>query len=145
MKNKFLIISLLFLVFYVFAFQGSRGIFESTEGRYANVAYVMLKTGDWVHPKLNIEQPHWTKPPMYYWTTALSMKMFGLNTFAVRFVGAFAFLLSILLVFQLGKIFVPQRPWLAGIIYATCIMPFGASNAVSTDGLLGLFETAAMT
>lgn len=135
----------MFLVFYVFAFQGSRGIFESTEGRYADVAYVMLKTGDWVHPKLNIEQPHWTKPPLYYWTTALSMKMFGLNTFAVRFVGAFAFLLSILLVFRLGKIFVPRRPWLAGIVYATCIMPFGASNAVSTDGLLGLFETAAMT
>jgi len=144
-KNKFLIVSLLFLVFYVFAFQGSRGIFESTEGRYANVAYVMLKTGDWIHPKLNIEQPHWTKPPLYYWTTALSMKMFGQNTFAVRFPGALAFLLSILLVFQLGKIFVPRRPWLAGIIYATCIMPFGASNAVSTDGLLGLFETAAMT
>ena len=144
MKNKFLIVGLLFLVFYVFAFQGSRGIFESTEGRYANVSYVMLKTGDWIHPKLHKEQPHWTKPPMYYWTTALSMKMFGRNTFAVRFVGAFAFLWSILLVFRLGKIFVPGRPWLAAIVYATCIVPFGASNAISTDGLLGLFETAAM-
>lgn len=133
------------LLFFVFAFQGKRGIFESTEGRYANVAYIMLKSGDWLHPMLNFEQSHWTKPPMYYWAEAASMKAFGLTTFAVRFPNALAFFLSILLVFQLGKIFSPKRPWLASVIYASFLMPLAASNAISTDGLLALFETGGMT
>lgn len=145
MKRTLFIFSFLLLLCFVFLFQGKRGIFESTEGRYANVAYVMLKTNDWVHPKLNLEQPLWTKPPMYYWTIALSMKTFGQNTFAIRFPGALSFLLTLILVFQLGKVFFPLRPWLPSFIYATSFMPFAASNAISTDGLLCLFETAGMT
>jgi len=145
MKRKLFIFCIPLLLFFAFAFQGERGIFESTEGRYANVAYIMLKSGDWLHPMLNFEQSHWTKPPMYYWTVVASMKVFGQNTFAVRFPGALAFFLSILLVFQLGKIFSPKRPWLPSLIYASSLMPLAASNAISTDGLLALFETAGMT
>ncbi|RUT78778.1 phospholipid carrier-dependent glycosyltransferase [Ancylomarina longa] len=138
-------IVILFVIFcYIFLFQGSRGIYESTEGRYADVAYTMLTTGDWIHPKLHPEQAHWTKPPVYYWATAASLKVFGKNTFAVRFPNALAYLLTILLVGFLGRIFTPKHPWLSALIFASCLLPIAASNAISTDGVLTLFETAAM-
>ncbi|MCB1881763.1 MAG: glycosyltransferase family 39 protein [Gammaproteobacteria bacterium] len=135
---------LLVVLCYVFPFQGARGIYESTEGRYSDVAYTMLASGDWVHPKLHSEQPHWTKPPLYYWATAASLKLFGKNAFAMRFPNALAYLLTLVLVGFMGRIFTPKHPWLSALIFGTCLFPIAASNAISTDGMLTLFETAAM-
>ena len=47
------------------SFQGSRGLYESTEGRYAECARETLASGDWDDPILN-GRPHWTKPPLTY-------------------------------------------------------------------------------
>ena len=47
------------------AFQGSRGLYETTEGRYAECARETLASGDWDDPILN-GRPHWTKPPLTY-------------------------------------------------------------------------------
>ncbi|MCK4510708.1 glycosyltransferase, partial [bacterium] len=61
-----------------FAFQGSRGLYETTEGRYAESAREMLETGDWLVPRLDYE-PHWTKPPLTYWALAGGMALLGEN------------------------------------------------------------------
>ena len=45
-----------------FSFQGSRGIYETTEGRYAEAAREMVETGKYLVPTLDY-RPHWTKPP----------------------------------------------------------------------------------
>jgi len=60
-----------------FAFLGMRGIWDPDEGRYTNVALVMLDTGDWLSPMRNAETGHWTKPPMTYWLVATSVALFG--------------------------------------------------------------------
>ena len=53
------------------------------EGRYVGVAWEMLRSGDWLTPTLN-GLPFFHKPPLFYWITAASMSVLGLNEGAAR-------------------------------------------------------------
>lgn len=53
------------------------------EGRYVGVAWEMMRSGDWLVPTLN-GLPFFHKPPLFYWITAGSMSLFGLNEWAAR-------------------------------------------------------------
>ena len=123
------------------SFQGSRGLWEPDEGRYTNVALQMLHSGDFISLRRNEESLHFTKPPVTYWTIAASVATFGRTEWAVRLPIALAFVLTVLLVFRLGKSFVPDKPWLPALIYATSPVPFFAANTVNTDTMLTLMET----
>jgi 4-amino-4-deoxy-L-arabinose transferase-like glycosyltransferase len=126
------------------AFQGTRGLWEPDEGRYTNVALQMLGTGDFISLRRNSEALHFTKPPLTYWAIAASVGVLGRNEWAVRLPMALAFALTVGLVFGLGKRFVPERPWLPALIYATSPVPFLAANTVNTDTVLTAMETLAM-
>ena len=60
-----------------------RPLWEPDEGRYAEIPREMLATGDWLTPRLN-GVLYFEKPPLQYWLSALSMKLFGLNGAAAR-------------------------------------------------------------
>jgi len=136
-------ISLALLVF-ILAFQGSRGLWEPDEGRYTDVALEMLRSGDFLNPALHHEVPHFTKPPLTYWSLASSIALFGHNEWAVRLPLALAFVFTVLAVYLLGKRLVPEKPCLPALVYATSLMPFVAANVVSTDTFLTLWETVAV-
>ncbi len=53
------------------------------EGRYVGVAWEMLRSGDWLTPTLD-GLPYFHKPPLFYWITAGSLSIFGLNEWAAR-------------------------------------------------------------
>lgn len=53
------------------------------EGRYPGVAWEMLRTGMFGTPTLD-GLPYFHKPPLFYWLAAFSMKVFGMNEWAVR-------------------------------------------------------------
>lgn len=126
------------------AFQGSRGLWEPDEGRYTIVALEMLRTGDFLHPALNHETPHYTKPPLTYWAIAGSVALFGRNEWAVRLPYALAFAFAILAVGAMGRRLAVGRPVVAGLAYGVMLLPFVAANVVTTDTLLALFETLGM-
>lgn len=126
------------------AFQGARGLWEPDEGRYTNVALQMLHSGDWVSLRRNETALHFTKPPVTYWTIAASVSAFGRNEWAVRLPLALAYALTILMVFQLGKRFVPERPWWPALVYACSPIPFLAANTVNTDTMLAATEALAV-
>lgn len=123
-----------------FLFQGSRGLYSPDEGRYTAVAVEMLESGDWLHPRLHPEAPHYTKPPLTYWAIAGSVGLFGYSEFAVRLPGALAFALTCWLVFGIALVLDRGRAKVAALIYATFLMPVLASNVVSTDTLLALMS-----
>jgi 4-amino-4-deoxy-L-arabinose transferase-like glycosyltransferase len=53
-------------------------ITDPTEGRYALIAREMVTSGDWVTPRLWIEGaqvPYLGKPPLFFWETALSIRL----------------------------------------------------------------------
>ena len=126
------------------SFQGTRGLWEPDEGRYTNVALQMLHTGDFISLRRNEESLHFTKPPVTYWTIAASVTAFGRTEWAVRLPMALAFAFTVALVFQLGKRFVPDKPWLPALIYATSPVPFLAANSVNTDTMLAATEALAV-
>jgi 4-amino-4-deoxy-L-arabinose transferase-like glycosyltransferase len=137
-------LGILLLLIFTLAFQGLRGLHEPDEGRYTAVAMRMLESGDWNQPKLHWEHPHWTKPPLTYWSIAASVALFGRNEFAARLPSSLSLLLTILLMVPLGRRFTPAKPYLPAVVYASMLLPFIASNVLTTDSQLALCETAGM-
>lgn len=133
------------LVAFALVLQGARPLFDPDEGRYTAVALQMLDSGDWLTPRLHHEVPHFSKPPLTYWALASSMALFGRSEWAVRLPNALAFAATVLLVFALARRLAPARPALAALVQATSLLPFAAANVVTTDTLLALFETLAVT
>lgn len=64
-----------------------RPLANPDEGRYSEIAREMASSGDWVTPRLNGIK-YFEKPPLQYWATALSLKLFGENEYAARLYGA---------------------------------------------------------
>ncbi|GKT10243.1 glycosyltransferase family 39 protein [Desulforhabdus sp. TSK] len=128
----------------VTAFQGSRGLYESTEGRYAECAREMLVTGRFLEPTLEF-QPHWTKPPLTYWAIAAGMTLFGQNAWGARAYLVAAFCLTVLAVYRLAQYLWDRdtAPY-AALVYATAPFPLIAANTINADTLLTLWETLAM-
>lgn len=57
---------------------------DTTEARYAEIARIMLETGNWVTPMQTYGIPFWAKPPLSTWMSAFFMKLFGVNELAAR-------------------------------------------------------------
>src|SRR5688500_1206528 len=75
--------------------------FADNEGRYAEVAREILATRDWVTPHLNGEV-FLNKPPLLFWLAALFFQVAG-RTEAVRAVSGLAALVTLLLIYDLGR------------------------------------------
>jgi 4-amino-4-deoxy-L-arabinose transferase-like glycosyltransferase len=108
------------------------------------VALQILRTGDWISLHGHEASLQFTKQPLTYWAMAASVQALGWNTWAVRLPMALAFVLSTFLVYRMGRVFVPQRPWLPAIVYLSAPLPLLAANYVSTDGTLAAMEALAV-
>ncbi len=127
-----------------FAFQGTRGLWEPDEGRYVRCAYEMLKSGDWVTPRLN-GAPHFAKPPLAYWLIASGMSLFGMNEWGARFFHAIVFILTTLMTGYLAtRMWNHKAGLLAALVFCTMAFTSVAANIASTDMFLTFFITAAM-
>jgi 4-amino-4-deoxy-L-arabinose transferase-like glycosyltransferase len=127
-----------------FAFQGSRGLYETTEGRYAESALEMVRGGQYLEPTL-AGRPHWTKPPVAYWTIAAGIGLLGPNGWGARLGSAVFFLLAVLVVSWIGATLWDRTTGLvAGLVYLSSPFPAAAGAIVSTDTLLAFLELLAV-
>jgi len=60
----------------------------------------MVETGDYIVPYLDYVR-YFEKPPLLYWATALSFRIFGLSEWSARLPNALAALLTVLLLYLL--------------------------------------------
>lgn len=60
-----------------------RPLMHPDEGRYATVAWEMVRSGDWLTPTLN-GMPFFHKPPLFYWITAAALWLLGPIEIAAR-------------------------------------------------------------
>lgn len=137
------IVGLFFLVYVVPL--GARPIVIPDEVRYAEVPREMLASGDWIVPRFNGLR-YFEKPVLGYWLNAISMRLLGKNSFAVRLPSALSVGLSALILF----LFV--RRWagadsvgmLAAGVFLSCGAVFGIGTFAVLDSVFSMFVTAAM-
>src|SRR6476646_4284441 len=95
----------LFLLFLAAALHiatiGWGDLYNETDGQYAGAAREMLESHQWFTPT-NDGIPRLQKPLLLYWAIAVSLKIFSLNTAAVRLPMALATMASIAFTFLIG-------------------------------------------
>lgn len=120
---------------------GVRGLNEPDEGRYASVAYEMLRAGDWIVPHFQ-GHPHLTKPPLIYWLTALCFKLGGVNEWSARTIPAVAAFGTLLLTWSLARRWLGARHALfAALILLGSPLFFATARLCDPNMLLTLWVT----
>ena len=120
-----------------------RPLWEPDEGRYAEIPREMLATGDWLTPRLN-GVLYFEKPPLQYWLSALSMKLFGVNGAAARLPLALASGLMIWAAWRLAKRLGARDPLWAPFMAATGLLAFLVGQLLTLDALFSAFLVAAI-
>ena len=110
---------------------------DSTEGRYASIAKLMLDRNDWITPWINfqgVEQPYNGKPPLHFWLMQLSYLAFGFGAFSARLPGVLS-AIGTCLVVGLGarRCFGATAGYLAALVFASSTITFFLSGAAVLD------------
>jgi len=115
-KEKILFLFIIPLFLYIFLLP-VMPLIEPDEARYSDIPSLMNQTGDYVTPRLN-HVVYLEKPPLCYWATALSFKIFGENEFSSRLFVALCAWGCIFLVYRMGTFFHDEKTGLysAGVL-----------------------------
>lgn len=117
---------------------------DTTEARYAEIARKMAELNDWVTPWFNYGVPFWGKPPMSFWLTSASFKLFGVNEFAARLPHLLAALLVSWLVWDWMRQRSPREAMLAIALLWGAALFYVSAGAVMTDMVFAIGTTLAM-
>lgn len=120
-------------------------LMDTTEARYGDIGRRMAALGDWVTPWFDEGVPFWGKPPLSFWLTAASMRLFGLSEFAARLPHLLCGALIAALVWRFAQRRAgPREALLAiGLLLGSTLF-FLSAGAVMTDTALVLCTTLAM-
>lgn len=104
-------------------FLGTTHLFDWDEINFAEASREMLVTHNYAIPQIGFE-PFWEKPPLFFWLQVICMKLFGVNEFASRLPNAVCGVLTLLVLFRLGKRLVSERfGWMWVLVYAGSLLP----------------------
>ena len=118
-----------------------RPLWEPDEARYSEIPREMLALGDWLTPRLNYVL-YFEKPPLQYWFSAASMKLFGINAVAPRLPLALATLITMGAAFMLARRLGARRPVWAAFMAASSILGFVCGQILTLDALFSAFLVA---
>ena len=136
-KENWIIFSILLLFgFLLFYKIGLNYLTHWDEAWHADVSRNVAKTGDLIKLRWNAE-PFFDKPPLYFWFSALSMKLFGFTEFAARLPSVASGLgTGILLYLTALKLFNKQVAFLSLLIISSTIGFLFRVRTGNLDGLL---------
>lgn len=136
-SSRFLWALLLLVLGIRLATLGAYPLMDTSEARYAEMARKMVVLNDWVTPMFDVGVPFWGKPPLSFWTQALSIKLFGLSEFAVRLPAWLFHVASCALIINLAvEARCEKTGLLAAIIYTSSVLGMVAGGVVLTDPAL---------
>lgn len=138
-----LVLSLLFGALNFFLL-GWTPLANPDEARYAEIPREMVARGDWVTPMLN-GVPYFEKPPLVYWTVALSRCAFGAGDGVARLTPALFGLGGILLTYAAGRrLFDRATGMAAAIVLGTSLLYFALSRILLLDMAVSVLMSAAL-
>lgn len=136
--KPYLLIAAAALLLYI-PFLGAVRLFDWDEINFAESAREMLITQEYFQVQINY-MPFWEKPPLFIWMQAFSMKIFGVNEFAARFPNALCGMLTLLLIYRLGKEHYSNRvAWYWVLAYAGSLTPALYFKSGIIDPFFNLF------
>ena len=125
--QKIILVQIAIVIFGILFFIPSIGnvhLFDWDEINFAESAREMIESGDYLTVQIDF-QPFWQKPPLFIWMQVLSMKLFGVTEFAARFPNAICGIITLLILFNIGrKIYDLKFGLLWTLSYAGSILPF---------------------
>jgi 4-amino-4-deoxy-L-arabinose transferase-like glycosyltransferase len=122
----------------------SRPLFNPDEGRYAEIPREMLESGDWVIPHLD-GLAYIEKPPLQYWATALSLRVFGPSAFAARLYTALTALGALGFVWWVARrLWGAAAAWRAAAVLASLTLFPVLGQLLSLDMSLTFYMTLAL-
>jgi 4-amino-4-deoxy-L-arabinose transferase-like glycosyltransferase len=123
---------------------GGYPLVQPDEGRNAEVAREMERSGSWLIPTLN-DVPYLDKPAFYFKLVALSMSRFGESEWAARLPSAVFGLATLGLLYALcRRQYTPERAAMATIMASTSPLFIMYSRLVIFDAVLTFFISAAI-
>jgi 4-amino-4-deoxy-L-arabinose transferase-like glycosyltransferase len=140
----FLLAVFLAAIIFVFPLFVYFPLLDPDEGLHASIAQEMVERGDYLAPHF-LGEPFFDKPVLYFWCEALSLHIFGMHEAALRLPGLMFGLLGAVTTGILGRrMFGRKAGWVAGIFYATTILPAALAQAASHDVALIPFVNLAL-
>jgi 4-amino-4-deoxy-L-arabinose transferase-like glycosyltransferase len=123
---------------------GGPALWDLDEGRNATATLEMRESGDWIRPTFNGKlRSH--KPVLLYWLQAAAFEIFGVNEFSARLPSALAAMLTVLLVYELGRrMFDTGTGLLGALILASSALFCVAAHFANPDAILLTFTTATL-
>jgi 4-amino-4-deoxy-L-arabinose transferase-like glycosyltransferase len=112
--------------------------------QYATISREMLETGSYLQV-LEVGRDYLDKPPLLFWVSSLSMKIFGVSNFGYKFPSLLAAILALWGTWVLARrLYNKTIAQLAVLILAACQGMFLMTNDIRTDTLLMGFTITAI-
>lgn len=136
---KLCLVILSFLLIGLLFGNADRAIDKIQEARIAETAREMVVTNDWVLPQYNGEL-RLQKPPLTYWTTAVSYRIFGVSEWSARIPSLLFALLSAALLFVWAKSALnPEAAINAVVVLLTSFLGLRYFRSAEADATLLFF------
>jgi 4-amino-4-deoxy-L-arabinose transferase-like glycosyltransferase len=122
--------------FFFFHNVGSYSLKEPDEGRYAEIPREMVESGDLIVPHLNYTR-YFEKPPLLYWVTAASYRVFGVSEWSFRLPNALVALACVVVLYLAARRwFTVRTALLAAFVLMSSFGFWVMARGVTTDMLL---------
>ncbi|MFI5104372.1 MAG: ArnT family glycosyltransferase, partial [Terriglobales bacterium] len=114
------------------------GLMDDVDAAHAQLARNMVRSGDWVVPRLD-GIAYMEKAPLPYWLIAVSYLAFGAHDWAARLPFALAAVLLCWVTARYGRwAFGERAGFYAGLVLATCVGLFLFTRILIPDAMLAL-------
>lgn len=129
---------ILFITAFVLVFAAALpvDVMDVDAAQYYGISRDLLSSDNWLHIK-DRGHDYLDKPPLLFWASALSFKIFGVSNWAYKLPSFLFALLAIFSTAKLAQLLYDRKTGLmAGLMLASCLGVFIITNDIRTDTIL---------
>lgn len=143
--EKLMLLALVLFSLLLFCFKlGYMSLWDNDESTYSQISREIISTGDWI--TMHFRGNNWfCHPPLYFWLSAITGKIFGFNEWAMRIWPALFGIFGVVLTFFWGKaLFNARVGFWSGLILATSLQYVGQSRMAVIDTIFCFFLSVSL-